>query len=59
MPLKEQLRFQAFFQFQDEVTTINNQSWISIHCYVVEHWRQVSILLTLEQLVEGGTTINI
>jgi hypothetical protein len=59
MPLKKQLWFQAFFQFQDEVTTINNQSWISIHCYVVEHWRQVSILLTLEQLVEGGTAVNI
>jgi hypothetical protein len=37
----------------DEVTTINNQSWISIHYYVVEGWRWVPILLTLEQLVEG------
>jgi hypothetical protein len=43
----------------NEVTTINNQSWISIHCYVVEGWGWVPILLTLEQLVEGGTIINI
>jgi hypothetical protein len=40
------------------VTTIDNQSRISIHYYVVEGWRQMC-LFTLEQLVEGETTINI
>jgi hypothetical protein len=31
----------------DKVTTIDNQSWISIHVYVVEGWKQLPILLAL------------
>jgi hypothetical protein len=32
----------------DEVTIIDNQSWISTHLYVVEGWRCLLIILTLQ-----------
>jgi hypothetical protein len=38
----------------DEVTSINNSSWISIHCYVVQNWARLPILLTLQHIPEGG-----
>jgi hypothetical protein len=31
----------------DEVTTIDDQSWLSIHVYVIEEWKRVLILLNL------------
>ncbi len=31
----------------DEVTTINNQSWLFVHVYVIEEWKRVLILLNL------------
>jgi hypothetical protein len=45
--------------FIDEIIIIDNQSWISIHCYVEEGWKCVLILLTLKWLVEGEITTNI
>jgi hypothetical protein len=38
----------------DEVTILDTQSWISIHGYVCENWTRKSMLLSLEQVVEGG-----
>ncbi len=35
-----------------EVITINNQSWLSIHVYVLEEWKRVSILLNLQGVVD-------
>jgi len=32
----------------DEVTTLDNQSWIFVHVYVVENWRRILVLLNLE-----------
>jgi hypothetical protein len=32
----------------DEVTTLDNQSWIFVHAYVVENWRRILVLLNLE-----------
>jgi hypothetical protein len=32
----------------DEVTMIENQSWISIHSYVVQDWCYIPILIILE-----------
>lgn len=29
----------------NETTTFDTNSWMSIHCYVVENWIKVSILL--------------
>jgi hypothetical protein len=37
-----------------EVTTIDNQSWNSMH-----GWRIILILLTLEHVVEGGNANNL
>jgi hypothetical protein len=31
----------------DEVMTLDNQSWLSVHVYVVEQWRRVLVLLNL------------
>jgi hypothetical protein len=31
----------------DELTTINNHSWLSIHVYVREKWKRLPILLNL------------
>jgi hypothetical protein len=39
----------------DEVTTVDNQSWISIHAYVLVDWERVPLLLSLERLVEEST----
>jgi hypothetical protein len=43
----------------DEIIIIDNQSWISIHCYVEEGWKHVLILFTFEWLVECEITTNI
>jgi hypothetical protein len=45
--------------FVDEMTIVDNQSWICIHCYVVVGWKRMPILLTLEHLVKGGATTDI
>jgi hypothetical protein len=42
--------------FVDEIITIDNQSWIVIHYYVVASFMCVPILLTFEHLGDGGTT---
>jgi hypothetical protein len=31
----------------DEVATIDNQNWISVHLYVINRWKWVPILLNL------------
>ena len=38
----------------DEVTTVDCQTWISVHVYVVKDYVRVPLLLTLER-VTGGT----
>ena len=43
----------------DEVTTIDNQSWISIHGYVCEGWERLSMLLSLEHVVAGVGSNNL
>ncbi len=40
--------------FCDEVITIDNQSWISIHSYVVEDCCCIPILFFLKRVIEGG-----
>jgi hypothetical protein len=37
----------------DEVNTIDDGSWISIHAYVVQNWSCVPFLISLEKVVEG------
>jgi hypothetical protein len=43
----------------DEVTTLDNQSWIFVHVYIVKSWCRVPILLNLERIVNGGTSNNL
>ncbi len=43
----------------DEFTTIDNQSWLSIHVYVVKEWKKVSIMLNLQRVVDGATFDNL
>jgi hypothetical protein len=35
------------------------QGWIVVHMYMVEGWKHVHILLTLEQILFGVTTNNL
>jgi hypothetical protein len=37
----------------DEMSTVDNQSWLSIHCYVVQNWVRISILISLDIMFEG------
>jgi hypothetical protein len=41
------------------VTTVDNQSWISIHAYVLVDWERIPLLLSLERLTEGSTSDQI
>jgi len=38
----------------DEVSTIDSQSWLSIHLYVCIGWKRVPILLSLSRLEDGN-----
>jgi hypothetical protein len=43
----------------DELTTINNHSWLSIHVYVKEEWKRLPILLNLQRVVDGSIIDNL
>jgi len=43
----------------DEVTTINNTQWLSIHLYVVQNWKRIPILLCVEIVSTYVTSNNI
>ncbi len=43
----------------DEVIILDQQSWVSIHAYVVENWQQTPLLLSLQQVVDGATSNNL
>jgi hypothetical protein len=34
----------------NDVTTIDNQPWISMHAYVMHAWKKIPILLTFEHV---------
>lgn len=53
--IKETILTSNFFSlFANEVIAIDNQSWISIHYYLVATWKHIHVLFTLEQFVESG-----
>jgi hypothetical protein len=31
----------------------NDQSWLSINCYVVQNWVRIPILISLDNVLEG------
>jgi hypothetical protein len=43
----------------NEVTIVDVQQWINIHGYVVQNWKRVPVLLTLEKVEVGATSNNI
>jgi hypothetical protein len=43
----------------DEVTSIDNGSWIRVHYFVVQNWTRVPILIMLEQVKEQATSTNL
>ncbi len=46
------------FIFANEMTTVDNQSWILVHYYGMTSWKKMPILTTFKHL-EGGTIVNI
>jgi hypothetical protein len=46
------------FIYVDEVTIVDFQSWLGVHVYFVDRWKCNLILLTLEQLINGGNINN-
>jgi hypothetical protein len=42
----------------DEVTNIDNQSWILVHVYVVEDFKRIPILVNLQCVTKGASTNN-
>jgi hypothetical protein len=43
----------------DEVTTIDNQSWLSVHLYVIDGWKWVPILHNLQRVLDGAISANL
>jgi hypothetical protein len=43
----------------DEVTTVDNQSWISIHAYCMQDFYHQPILISLECLTEGASATRL
>ena len=43
----------------DEVTILDNQSWINIHIYTIQEWEKMPMLLSLQRVTEGGAADNI
>jgi hypothetical protein len=43
----------------DEVTTIDNGTWVSVHVHVVVEWERFHILVALEHVDEGATSNNL
>ena len=58
--IREVMRATHIFSLlADAVTSVDCQGWISIHRYVVVHWRRMPNLLTLERVVDGGMADNL
>jgi hypothetical protein len=43
----------------DEVTTVDQESWLSVHIYISTGFSRVPILLSLSWLVEGNTAVAV
>lgn len=41
----------------DEVVTMDIQSWVSIHVYLMKDFKRIWILLNFKRLVSDGTTL--
>jgi hypothetical protein len=43
----------------DEVTTVDNGSWLSVHCYVVKDWIRIPLLVSLQRVTTAANSNNI
>ncbi len=43
----------------NEITSMNNQNWISIHGYVLKDWSWILVLFTMKQIVDGSNFDNL
>ena len=43
----------------DEVTAIDNTSWVCVHVYAMDSWERVAHLLHLSCVSDGGTADNL
>jgi hypothetical protein len=50
---------QYVFISYDEMSTLDNQSQLSIHCYVMENWVRIPILISLDHVLEGSGFDNL
>jgi hypothetical protein len=41
------------------MTSVDNQSWVLVHGYVVNDWCQIPILLIVERVVDGSNLDNL
>jgi len=42
----------------DETTTVDNCSYIAVHCYVVQNWTRVPMLILLQKLEANGASAD-
>ncbi len=48
-----------FLVSANERITMDNQQWINVHVYLIKHWRQIPILLSLEHMEVSAITNSI
>ncbi len=42
----------------DELTAIDNQSWLFVHAYVTDDWKQLPLLLNMYKVVDETIVDN-
>jgi hypothetical protein len=58
--MKGDIQEAPFFSVSaDEVTTIANEAWISMHIYIVQRFKRVPLLLTSGRVAEACTALNL
>jgi hypothetical protein len=40
----------------DEVSIVDNQSWLFVHCYVVQNWVRILIFISLDRVFESSSS---
>lgn len=58
--IKEVVSTISYFSITcNEVTTLDNHSWISIYIYTIQDWKIVPMLLCLQRVIQGDGVANI
>jgi hypothetical protein len=43
----------------DDVSTLDNQSWLLVHCFILENWVRIHILISLDRVLKGSSSNNL